>query len=70
MTSGVPRWVLTPGVEKAAAKYGMDYPRLLPPEDKLENWRMFMRSFMKQYKDVVDIYELGGELDALLGLNT
>lgn len=70
VTSGVPRWVLTPGVEKAAAKYGMNYPRLLPPEDKLENWRMFMRSFMKQYKDVVDIYELGGELDALLGLNT
>lgn len=70
VTSGVPLWVLPPEVMKDAAKYGMDHSRLLPPDDKLENWRMFIRSFMKQYGDVVDIYELGGELDALLGLNT
>lgn len=70
VTSGVPRWVLSPEVEQAAAKQGMNYPRLLPPEDKLEEWRMFLRAFLKEYKDIVDIYELGGELDALIGLNT
>ena len=71
VTSGPPRWALAPDVQKEIDKLGVNHVRCVAPVDVQEkHYRPLMREYMKKYKGLFDIYELGGELDALVGLNT
>lgn len=70
VTTGPPNWALPPEMRKDIEKLKVNYARCVAPEDMQEKYyRPFIRKFMEQYNGVIDIYELGGELDALLGLN-
>ncbi len=71
VTTGPPRWALPPDVQKEIDKLGVNHSRCVAPIDVQEkHYRPLMRRFMEKYKGLFDIYELGGELDALIGLNT
>lgn len=70
-SNGMPAWMQSREEAKKAAEFKLSYFRFLPPADKLEvEWRNLIANLVKKYRDVFDIYELGGELDALVGLNT
>lgn len=42
---------------------------ILPGEQYLNDWRLVITKFMDTYKDYSDMYEIGGEVDAQVGLN-
>lgn len=66
-----PEWMQDKETLKQAAAFNISYSRLLPPANKLDvEWRKFIANFLKENKDIIDVYELGPELDALIGLNT
>ncbi len=61
----------TPEVQKLIREGKAETFRMLPPENELDsNWRTFIRELVKRHGKDIDIFELGGELDALIGLNT
>jgi hypothetical protein len=71
ITSGPPGWALPPETRAAIDKLGINYIRCVAPiEVQEKHYRPLMRRFMEECKGLFDIYELGGELDALIGLNT
>ena len=70
VTSGPPEWALSPELNRTIRKMNIHYPRCVAEVAVQEKYyRPLMREFAKRYKGLFDIYELGGELDALLGLN-
>ncbi|OQA85272.1 MAG: hypothetical protein BWY31_02030 [Lentisphaerae bacterium ADurb.Bin242] len=69
-STAAPEWMQPKEIVKKAAEHNMWIHRLVPPDDKLEvEWRNFVRNFLSDYKDVFDIYEIGLEIDVLLGMN-
>lgn len=71
LNPSAPDWIQPKDVLTKISEYKMSSDRLLPPANTLDvEWRAFIRAFLEKYKDIVDIYELGGEIDALIGMNT
>lgn len=69
--TAAPKWALDPIELKESEILGLASHRLLPSEELLEtSWRAFIRTFLKKHKGLFDYWEIGGELDALIGLNT
>ena len=70
VTTGPPPWALPENMRKDLKKLGVEPFRCIAlPETQDQYYRPLIRKVMQDYPDVFDIYELGGELDALLGLN-
>jgi len=70
ITSGVPVWAIPSDMARDLQLLKVGNSRVIAPQALLESsFRPLMRQVMTQYADVFDVFELGGELDALLGLN-
>jgi hypothetical protein len=67
---GAPEWCKNEYDLAESKKLGAGYAeRLLPDESHLEDWRRFVNDFVAKFKDSIDLYEIGGEVDAKYGLN-
>jgi hypothetical protein len=70
MFEGFPDWSRSQSELAESHQLGKGYSdRLLPDESNIEEWRRFMRNFVARFKDKIDLYEIGGEVDAKYGLN-
>lgn len=69
--TSAPQWAMVPLELEKSNAMKISYHRFLPNPQLLEtSWKNLFREYFKKYKGLMDIYELGGELDALIGLNT
>ena len=70
VTTGPPPWAVPDPMKKELKKYQVPEFRCLAPVETQEKYyRPLIRKVLRDYPGIFDIYELGGELDALLGLN-
>ena len=71
MVPSPPRNLQPKAVLEAAAKVKIPYTSLLPQKNIVETkWREYVRDFARKTKGLIDIYELSGEMDAMIGYNT
>jgi hypothetical protein len=65
-----PEWTKNKKDIEGAAKLGKRYPeRLLPDRKHFPDWKRYIKNLTARYKDYIDCYEIGGEVDAKYGLN-
>lgn len=70
VTTGPPPWAVPDPMKNELKKYRVHESRCLAPVEAQEKYyRPLIRKVLRDYPGIFDIYELGGELDALLGLN-
>lgn len=55
--------------KKAMKEYKVSEERFAPDENAMEDWAGFMRELVEKLGDQIDVYDIGGELDARFGLN-
>lgn len=64
-----PDWAYPAEIKKIAGEYKLAMSRFLPPAESNAAWRSMLKDFLGKYNQYVDIYELGAEVDAAIGLN-
>ena len=64
-----PDWAYPEAVKKISREYKLELHRFLAPADTNPAWRSLFKDFLSKYSQYVDIYEVGGEMDAVIGLN-
>lgn len=62
-----PTWTWDPEEVTKARNLGIHPSRLLPSREYLPAWQNFIREAAIRYKDVIDIWEIGGECDLTIG---
>ena len=71
MVSSPPEKLQPKSVLEAARKVNIPYTSLLPQKELVETkWREYVRDFAEKTHKIVDVYELSGEMDAMIGYNT
>ena len=64
-----PDWAYPAEIKKIASEYKLAMSRFLPPAETNAAWRDMFKDFLGKYSQYVDIYEVGAEVDAAIGLN-
>jgi len=66
---GIPKWTCDADEISEVGKSGLSCA-ILPATEHLGDWRNFVHEMAVHYKDVVDIWEIGGEDDLIWGQNS